>query len=110
MRSHGDIPEFDLELVNQLIVMENLIYKHEDEISVLEVAKGLVCIAHDYLAVEMEEEAERLIKKVESKCPGYFKGPILSAANLDSDFAYLLCQLENTLVIDLMVSFGYECE
>jgi len=110
MRTFGDIPENHVILLKELIRLEEWFYEFADTIPLLSVGKGLTCIAHDYYAVFMEEEGERLLRLANVYCPGYFKGPILVHIEKDKDFARLINSLRKTEVLDVMISMGFSLD
>lgn len=108
MRSYGgDIPKDHRNLIEELERLEDWFYTHEKDIPCLQAAKGLVMIAHDYFVMEIEEEGDRIFKSVESKCPGYFKGPIYSHMEKDGDYTRLVSQLKYTEGASTMRSLGF---
>jgi hypothetical protein len=110
MKYFGDIPKKHKDLLEELQLLERLIYKHKNTISVLEFSKHYVCLAHDYYMLSMEEEGDRLILLAEDASPGYFIAPILSHAKRDKYFGIIVEQLQLTLALDLMKSLGFENE
>ena len=108
MKSYGDIPEESLFLAEELKLMEHYLLQHKDELTMLNSAKGYVCIAHDYYSIDFEEEGDRLIIAADKLCPGYFKGPIYSQTNQDPYFYCLVDQLVDSLGLDLMKSLGFD--
>jgi hypothetical protein len=108
MKYYGDIPEEHRKLIVELEALENWFNRHSSEIPPLSVAKGFVCIAHDYYFIYLEEEGERFLKLAEKRCPGYFTGPILIHIEKDKDFATLVENLKKVQAIDLMNSLGFD--
>lgn len=107
MRAYGDIPEKHLIIVKDLIKMENFFHQEKDQIRPIMRAKGLLCMAHDYYMMYMEEEAERLLGIAIEHSPGYFRGPIYDHMKTDAEFHQIVYELENTDAILLMKKFGY---
>ena len=108
MRAYGDIPADHLNLIEELQNLEYWFNIHGDEISQLSSAKGFVSMAHDWYMMEIEEEGERLLKRAEKECPGYFKGPIFVHIAKDEDFAMLVAGLAHTMALGYMVALGFE--
>lgn len=108
MRSYGDIPEIHLELLEELVALEKWFNESGTDLPIMSIAKGLVCIGHDYYVMEMEEEGDRLFVLADRYCPGYFKGPVYSHAAKDIVFASLIKSLKPTLAYNLMLSLGFE--
>jgi hypothetical protein len=108
MKTFGDLPEKDATLFKELVRLEEWFHEHGDTVPLLSVGKGLTCIGHDYYAIYMEEEGERLLKLANVYCPGYFKGPILVHIEKDKDFAKLINNLKKMEAVDVMISMGFE--
>lgn len=108
MKTYGDIPIADRILVRELEKLENWFYEHGNTLPVLSIGKGLTCIAHDYYAVWMDEQGERLLKLADVYCPGYFKAPILTHMEKDPDFAKLINNLKQTEALDIMTFMGFQ--
>lgn len=107
MRSYGDIPTIHRKQVEDLKSLEDWLHHNEATVPVLSLAKGMTCIAMDYYALEFEEEGDRILRFVESRCPGYFKGPFLSHIERDDEFAFLIAMLaQNPLCLSMMMSLG----
>lgn len=109
MKVYGDIPEEHRILLEELVLLENYVNGHMKDMPALSVGKGLVCMAHDYYSIEMEEEGERLLLATHKHCPGYFMGPILVHVEIDDQFDYLVKRLrKNPLSLEVMRSLGFE--
>ena len=107
MRYYGDIPIDHRELSEELVQLELWLNERIKEFPILDVAKGMVCISHDYYSMEMEEEGDRLINIAEKHCPGYFKGPIYVHMEKDETFEYLVSKLRKSLAAELMATYGF---
>jgi hypothetical protein len=57
------------------------------------VAKGFVCLAHDWYKMGSDENGERLLEKAELVFPNYFKSQALIDADENVDFGILLKSL-----------------
>lgn len=111
MKTYGDVPKYLVKPIRDLITLERWFHDNSDAVPSLAKAKGLTCIAHDYYAMHMEEEGYRFLYMVELHCPGYFKGPIYSHINKDSEFRVLINNLnKNPFSIDDLAVFGFEYE
>jgi hypothetical protein len=109
MKTYGDIPEIHQEILEELVLLEHWFNEHEKDLPVLDIAKGFVCMSHDFICLHMEEEAERLFNTVEKRCPGYFKAPIHIHMRQDVEYFHLVRNLyEDPLSRDLMALLGYE--
>ena len=109
MRTYGEMPREHLELLRELEILEFMIDDREDVLPMLLTAKGLTSISYDYFAIHMEEEGERLLKRVNTKCPGYFVGPIFSQMSRDPEFKILVESLRKipaALEVLSLVGFG----
>lgn len=107
MKTHGDVSAEDRKLVSGLEEMESFLYNDLKTIPLLDVAKGLTCLAHDYYDIDMEEKGEELLIKADSICPMYFVGPVYSEMSKDADFNYLIELIIKTSAIDAMKSLGF---
>lgn len=110
MKTYGDIPAHDRDLILQLEALETWFYEHGKELPSLSIAKGFSCIAHDYYSIFMDEEGERLLKFADKRCPGYFETAIHYHVAKDKEFAILVENLKKTSALKLMESLGYEDE
>jgi hypothetical protein len=110
MRYYGDIPAIDLRLLEELQTLEKWFDDHGSSLPVIPVAKGMTCVAFDYYFAEFEEEGDRLIRRAEKICPGYFKGPIHVDVEKDAEFAMLVVMLKKTLGYQLIKSLGFSDE
>ena len=72
MKLHGDAPKEDQELADKLVKAESD-YMNNDGLSKERKAMFMVCLAHDWFDINMEEEGLRLLDKAETVRPGYFK-------------------------------------
>lgn len=110
MITHGDIPEKDKVLIEELTLLENWFNEHGGGLPGLAIAKGMTCMGHDYYCIHMEEEGDRLLKRAEHYYPGYFKGPIHAQALRDVEFSFILANLKKTLGLEMMLSLGFQDE
>ncbi len=109
MKLYGDVPEDHHVLLRELETLEAWFKDHSDDVPILVAAKGFVCMSHDYYQIGLEEEGERMLKKANKICPSYFRGPILSHIQSDSDYAYLVGRMtEDDLAAKTMRSLGFE--
>lgn len=107
MKYFGDIPKEHLELVGNLETLEKYLHDHKKELTSLNYAKGLVCLACDYYSIYFDEEGERLLVLTEKSHPGYFRDPLLDHAKEDFDYSYLISLMMSTPAVDVMRSFGF---
>jgi hypothetical protein len=110
MTPYGDIPDKDRRIISEILLLQAWLNDRKSVLPPLTVAKAMVCLAHDWYEVHMEEEGDKLLKKAEELCPGYFMAPILVQMKNDSEFCLLVCQLRDTLGWELILSFGFDNE
>jgi hypothetical protein len=111
MKTYGDMPENDELLLNELQLLEEWFNEFGETLPILSQAKGFTCMAHDYLIIGMEEESERLLKRAEKNCPGYFKGPLLAHIRDDEEYLILIDNIkQDALGRDILKSLGFDCE
>lgn len=90
MRLIGDVPEEFRELAAGLEDAERFYNSHSLQIPIVNLAKGFVCMAHDWYKMGCEEEGNRLLLKAEAVCPGYFQNVMINQTLEDKDFDYLV--------------------
>jgi hypothetical protein len=96
MKLHGDVPQEHRELASQLEEMET--YFDGNLSAPLEmIAKGYVCLAHDWFSIGEEDEGHRLLGKADRVFPGYFTNKASDHADEDPDFARLMVNLRMLL-------------
>ncbi len=108
MKSYGDMPEHHKRLVEELTLLEEWFYEHGSTLPILVVAKGMVCIAHDYYTMDMEEEGDRLLFLTDKHCPGYFRAPIIVHTQDDLEFFYLVEYLKLSMALEIMEYLGFQ--
>lgn len=108
MKYFGDISEKDRLLIKELTKLENWFDEYQSDIRPILASKGLLCLAHDYYDIYMEEEGERLIMRAEAISPGYFKGTIYRHIEEDASFAKLIDQMRGMMALDVMISLGFK--
>lgn len=107
LRVYGDIPKADLKMIEELRTLEEWFYDHGAELEMLAIGKGMVCMAHDYYDMEIEEEGDRLLYLAEKYCPGYFVGPIYIHIEKDKNFATLIMQMRRSMGFEIMKKMGF---
>ncbi len=107
LKFYGDIPKADLAMVEELKNLEQWFYDHGTDLEALAIGKGMVCMAHDYYDMEMEEEGDRLLYMAEKYCPGYFTAPIYIAMEKDKNFANLVMNLRRSMGFEIMKKMGF---
>lgn len=110
MKTFGEISEHDLKVLNELEFLEDWIHRHGQKITPDMKARGMICMAHDYYFIEMEEEGDRMIMAAERFCPGYLKETIHKHVQKDQDFGLIVEELKTTLGMPLMVSLGFNAK
>jgi hypothetical protein len=101
---HGDIPKEHRELAKELLEMED----HFDSKIDLEpslVAKGLVCISHDYYSMGDDDKGRDLLAKAEKVYPGYFDKKIDEHAAEDQFYKQLVDSLA-LIILETLRSIG----
>jgi hypothetical protein len=83
---HGDIPVEHIELAKELeeleITLDSMIPNMDKPL----LAKGFVCIAHDFYEMGDDDKGSELLEKAEKVCPGYFENEMLKHAEEDELF------------------------
>ena len=90
MKYYGDISEAHLDLVEELQALEKWFDDFGSKISRVSAAKGMTAIAADYIDMEMDEEAHRLLYRAEALHSGYFKTKIHTQMEQDMEFEDLV--------------------
>ena len=93
---HGDIPEEHRELIKDLLEMEDY-FDSKIDLDPALVAKGTVCIAHDWYSMGDEDKGSDLLTKASKIYPGYFDGKINEHTEEDELYKKLVTSL--TLII-----------
>lgn len=96
MKLLGDVPQEHKDLAEELEQMERY-FDSKHNVPLEMVAKGYVCLAHDWFALGAEEEGHRLLDKADKIYPGYFHTKASDHAKEDMDFALLIVNLRNYL-------------
>ena len=107
MKKYGDMPPCHLDHIGELTGLESYFYKNRSKIQPLAAAMGMVCLAHDYYIMDLEEEGDRLLNMAEKIYPGYFKGPIYIHIKEEREFAFLIEQLKDTLGWKHITGLGF---
>jgi len=110
MIPYGDIPEKDRQIIKEILILESWLEKYKSGLPTLSIAKSMVCLAHDWYVVHMEEEGDRFLNKAEELCPGYFTAPISIQMKNDPEFRLLVRQMKDTLGWDFMIYLGLDSE
>lgn len=94
MKLLGDVPQEHKELAIQLESMEEYLDGKAKSLLPKEmIAKGYVCLAHDWYSMGEEEIGVSLLEKAEKTYPGYFKEVLIGQTLEDSDFDRLVKSL-----------------
>ena len=109
MKTYGDIPQKDRELIKELEDLELWFDEHKYSVDSEKAAKGFTCLAHDYYGLYMEEEGNRLIRRAEHISPNYFRSRIYEQTKRDRAFNDLVERLTLSHAMDLMKEFGFNC-
>jgi hypothetical protein len=106
VKMYGDVPPHYHTLGEELDVLEAWFDTNKKDISALSSAKGLTCLAHDWYAMGMDEEGERLLNRVQDLAPGYFEGPVLIHMAKDDTYDALIRNLQKILARDVLLALG----
>ena len=93
MKAYGDIPKEHLELIKELEDLEAIFNTYEDTFAPELAAKGLTAMSHDYYAMDMEEQGDRLINRAEGIFPGYFMKKIHEHTQKDKEYDKVVNQM-----------------
>lgn len=97
MKLYGDVPEEHKELAIALTQTEK-VFDLSMDTDRSKLAKGYVCLSHDWYHIGMEEEGLRLLSKAEQVYPGYFKTMIAKHCYEDADFEFIVRNMTAELV------------
>lgn len=94
---YGDVPKEHIEIAKELeefeIIMESKKLKPEL------LAKGYVCMAHDYFyTISDDDKGGELLEKAEKVCPGYFDNQIKQQIKDDEIFEAIVSNLTLTIL------------
>lgn len=96
MKLLGDVPQEHKDLAVELEKMEKFL-DSKLHMPLEMIAKGYVCVAHDWFAIGEEDEGHRLLGKADKVYPGYFDTKSADHANEDPDFNRLMVSLRKLL-------------
>lgn len=103
MKLYGDVPEQHKALAAALEQQENRFDTNMDDLDREYLAKGYVCLAHDWYHMGAEDSGIRLLAKAEQIYPNYFKTMIAKHCYADADFEHLVRNITAELVF-MMIS------
>lgn len=98
MKIFGDVTEHERATADGLSRMEAVLVRNK-KLSKANQAKGYVYIIYHWYAMGMEEEGNRLLKKIDEVCPEYFKKHLKT--HMEKDEKY------KELVMNLFVEFAF---
>lgn len=98
---YGDVPQEHKDLAEELREMESFL-ESDTKIPAEFKAKSYVCLAHDWYAIGMEENAEKLLLLSEKVFPGYFSDKMLKHIQEDEKFHLLVKNLSSELIYSLL--------
>lgn len=111
MKTYGDIPQDHENLIKELNTLLEFLILNKDSLPHLMFSKSMTCIAHDYFAIDMEEEAQGYLIMAAEHSPGYFMAPIFCEMKNDPLFNYLVNDLKgNQFALRTMTELGFEYE
>lgn len=106
-KMYGDVSQHHRDLAAALEDHEMWLDKKKSTpISPAAESKFCVCLAHDWYAMGMDEEGERLFNRAQKACPSYFKKEIFTDIKADPDFAYLIYRLQHVIAADVLLALG----
>lgn len=86
MKLFGDVPPEHQEKANHLGNLEGLLAKNTKKWGKSKVAKGYLLLIYDWYSIGMEEEGNRLLKRVHEVCPEYFEKHLRNEMKKDPSF------------------------
>ena len=97
---YGDVPKEHLELVEELLEMEEYFDTEHLKYPPSLLARAYVSLACDWYTIISEDtKGGSLLEKAEKVCPGYFKNEIVDDIQEDPEFAILVENLTDSLLI-----------
>lgn len=97
MKPYGDTTKAQREHAKDLLLFEQEVdtdtYPNDKK------AMLFACLAHDYLEMDQEESANRLLKKAETISPGYFEGTVLEHMAEDKTFEEIMENISRMLAL-----------
>lgn len=97
-RLHGDIPLEHLALEEELNEMEEFFDQNKTRFPKEEIAKGFVCLSHDYFTIGDDEKGSELLEKASKICPGYFDNEIKKHIKEDEMYKILVDNLTHHIL------------
>lgn len=104
MKLLGDVSERDKEIAKELTDHEKWL-DSDKTFSAEKKAQTVVCLAHDWFQLGMEEEGSRLLYKADTIYPGYFKNKLFKHAAESKDFDALVKNMTIELMYVLLNQF-----
>lgn len=104
MKLLGDVSEEDKKLAQELTDHEKWL-DSDKTFSAEKKAQTVVCLAHDWFQLGMEEEGGRLLAKAEELSPGYFRKKLHKHAAESKDFDLLVKSMTVELMYLLLNQF-----
>lgn len=101
MKLYGDVAEHEKELAIALEKQER-VFDLSFNIPKEELARGYVCLAHDWYHIGDEDEGLRLLQKAENTSPGYFKVAMAKHCYENIDYEYLVRKLTAEIIYMLL--------
>jgi hypothetical protein len=104
MKLAGDLSEEERKLTQELVEMESILDDkfRQQSMPSDRIAKGYVCVAHDWYALYCEEEGHRVLDKSEIVCPGYFKNFVQKHMAEDGFYDKIMNSLDGHLTLLMM--------
>ena len=102
MKMYGDISDEHKQLMTALDQQER-VFDMDNLTDTAKLAKGYVCLAHDWYILGNEDRGVVLLRKAEQIFPGYFRTMIAKHCYQDADFEYLVRNITAELV-NIMLS------
>lgn len=96
---HGDVSQKDLKLAKELLELEYFFDSKKSTMPISLIAKGYVCLSHDWYNLNDEDKGGELLEKANKVCPKYFKNQILDHMKESREYNALVKSLAYHILI-----------
>jgi len=96
---YGDVSPEHQKLAKDLIELEEILDEKNLKLPPDRLAKGYVCVAHDWFSLGSEDTGQILIEKAEKACPNYFKNEIYQHIKEDKEYDFLIKNLSRNIIL-----------
>jgi len=111
MKTYGDMPQDHADHLKELNTLLEYLMLNKEALPNLMFSKSMLCLAHDYFAMDMEEEGEKYLNLAAEHSPGYFIAPVFCEMKKDRLFNHLVSNLTgNPFALKTMTALGFERE